>query len=171
MIRKIANPDMFRENVRRKLNPILDDENMVMNLEKGIFNYSLQEAGFRKIVKKWENPQFVQLYTDRLRTIYLNLKNKNLIEQLKSNEITPQGLAFMTHQEMNHEKWQDLMEKKRILDANKFNNNIQASTNLFTCGKCKSKRCTYYSLQTRSSDEPETIFVTCLDCGKNFKKN
>jgi transcription elongation factor S-II len=171
MIRKIANPDMFRENVRRKLNPILDDENMVLNLEKGIFNYSLQEAGFRKIVKKWENPQFVQLYTDRLRTIYLNLKNKNLIEQLKSNEITPQGLAFMTHQEMNHEKWQDLMEKKRILDANKFNNNIQASTNLFTCGKCKSKRCTYYSLQTRSSDEPETIFVTCLDCGKNFKKN
>jgi transcription elongation factor S-II len=171
MIRKIANPENFRENVRRKLNPILDDENMVMNLEKGIFNYSLQEAGFRKIVKKWENPQFVQLYTDRLRTIYLNLKNKNLIEQLKSNEITPQGLAFMTHQEMNHEKWQDLMEKKRILDANKFNNNIQASTNLFTCGKCKSKRCTYYSLQTRSSDEPETIFVTCLDCGKNFKKN
>ena len=144
---------------------------MVLNLEKGIFNYSLQEAGFRKIVKKWENPQFVQLYTDRLRTIYLNLKNKNLIEQLKSNEITPQGLAFMTHQEMNHEKWQDLMEKTRILDANKFNNNIQASTNLFTCGKCKSKRCTYYSLQTRSSDEPETIFVTCLDCGKNFKKN
>lgn len=171
MIRKIVNPENFRENVRRKLNPILDDENMVLNLEKGIFNYSLQEAGFRKIVKKWENPQFVQLYTDRLRTIYLNLKNKNLIEQLKSNEITPQGLAFMTHQEMNHEKWQDLMEKKRILDANKFNNNIQASTNLFTCGKCKSKRCTYYSLQTRSSDEPETIFVTCLDCGKNFKKN
>jgi transcription elongation factor S-II len=171
MIRKIVNPENFRDNVRRKLNPILDDENMVLNLEKGIFNYSLQEAGFRKIVKKWENPQFVQLYTDRLRTIYLNLKNKNLIEQLKSNEITPQGLAFMTHQEMNHEKWQDLMEKKRILDANKFNNNIQASTNLFTCGKCKSKRCTYYSLQTRSSDEPETIFVTCLDCGKNFKKN
>ena len=171
MIRKIVNPENFRENVRRKLNPILDDENMVLNLEKGIFNYSLQEAGFRKIVKKWENPQFVQLYTDRLRTVYLNLKNKNLIEQLKSNEITPQGLAFMTHQEMNHEKWQDLMEKKRILDANKFNNNIQASTNLFTCVKCKSKRCTYYSLQTRSSDEPETIFVTCLDCGKNFKKN
>ena len=110
---------------------------------------------------KWKN------YKD----VFENELKENKCVYPKSNEITPQGLAFMTHQEMNHEKWQDLMEKKRILDANKFNNNIQASTNLFTCGKCKSKRCTYYSLQTRSSDEPETIFVTCLDCGKNFKKN
>ena len=54
-------------------------------------------------------------------------------------------------------------------DVSKFNTNTQASTDMFTCRKCKSKRCTYYELQTRSADEPATIFVTCLDCGKNWK--
>jgi DNA-directed RNA polymerase subunit M/transcription elongation factor TFIIS len=26
-------------------------------------------------------------------------------------------------------------------------------------------------LQTRSADEPSTIFITCLDCGKHWKQN
>ncbi|KAG8131590.1 hypothetical protein E2320_009505 [Naja naja] len=34
-------------------------------------------------------------------------------------------------------------------------------TDLFTCGKCKKKNCTYTQVQTRSSDEPMTTFVFC----------
>ena len=99
------------------------------------------------------------------------MKNENILNQLKSKEITPQLVAFMTHQEMNSNRWEKLIEKKKILDSNRYTSNVEASTNLFTCKKCKSKRCTYYTMQTRSCDEPETIFITCLDCGKNFKKN
>jgi len=75
----------------------------------------------------------------------------------------------MTHQEMNPAHWRALIDKKIKRDANKYTTNIKASTDMFTCKKCKSKRCTYYELQTRSADEPATIFVTCLDCGKNWK--
>ena len=39
----------------------------------------------------------------------------------------------------------------------------------FKCHKCRSTKCTFYALQTRSSDEPMTLFVTCLNCGKNWK--
>ena len=106
---------------------------------------------------------------DRLRSIYINLKNDKLLNQIKKNEITVQNLAFMTHQEMNSELWKDLIEQKVKRDANKYTSKVQASTDMFTCRKCKSKRCTYYELQTRSADEPATIFVTCLDCGKNWK--
>ena len=53
--------------------------------------------------------------------------------------------------------------------ASTSGNNMQASTDMFTCRKCKSKKCSYYELQTRSADEPSTIFVTCLECGKNWK--
>ena len=45
----------------------------------------------------------------------------------------------------------------------------EAMTDQFKCGRCKQRKCTYYELQTRSADEPATIFVTCLDCGKNWK--
>jgi DNA-directed RNA polymerase subunit M/transcription elongation factor TFIIS len=40
---------------------------------------------------------------------------------------------------------------------------------LFKCGKCKSKKTTYYQMQTRSADEPMTTYVTCKDCGNRWK--
>ncbi|KAB1256637.1 Transcription elongation factor A protein 1 [Camelus dromedarius] len=43
-------------------------------------------------------------------------------------------------------------------------------TDLFTCGKCKKKNCTYTQVQTRSADEPMTTFVVCNECGNRWKK-
>jgi transcription elongation factor S-II len=166
---KISNPEAFRQKVVTKLLVILGDERNTVNLEKGIYNYAIKEAGNRKIIKKWENPHFAQIYTDRLRSIFINLKNSELLHQVKSGEITSQSLAFMSHQEMNPPAWRKLIDEKIKRDANKYTNNTQASTDMFTCKKCRGKRCTYYELQTRSADEPATIFVTCLDCGKNWK--
>ena len=104
-----------------------------------------------------------------MRTIINNLKNPDILQQLKSEDIKPNTLAFMTHQEMNPQRWSSLLQQKIKRDASKFNVNIEASTDMFTCKKCKSKKCTYYELQTRSADEPATIFITCLDCGKHWK--
>lgn len=160
----------FRENIRNEFSKIVDSSDLATNLEKGVFNFAIKEATIKKEVKKWENPWFVQLYTDRLRSIYINLKNPNILEQIKSGELLPQTFAFMTHQEMNPERWKELIEKKKLVDKNKYNTQLVARTDMFTCGKCKSKRCTYYTMQTRSADEPETIFITCLDCGKNWKR-
>ena len=38
---KIENPELFRSNIREKLNNIIQNEKHSSNLEKGIFNYSL----------------------------------------------------------------------------------------------------------------------------------
>jgi transcription elongation factor S-II len=166
----IENPNQFRENIRKKMfDHIQMNSDAATNLEKGVFNYAIQEATFRKIVKMWDNASFVQLYLDRLRTVYINLKNPDLLASLQSGEIAPQTLAFMTHQEFNPEKWKDLLDQKMKRDIAKYDKKIEASTDMFTCKKCHSKKCTYYELQTRSADEPATIFVTCLDCGKHWK--
>jgi DNA-directed RNA polymerase subunit M/transcription elongation factor TFIIS len=163
----ISNPTQFRQNLRTKFASLIP-EKTATNLEKAIFNYAIQEATKKKIIKKWENPFFAQIYTDRLRTIYRNL-NSETRTALQSAELTPQQFAFMTHQEMNPENWAELIQQKVKRDASKFNTNIEASTDMYTCKKCRSKRCTYYEMQTRSADEPATIFVTCLDCGKHFR--
>lgn len=168
-MRIITNSEEFRKNITNKLEDIINDDIKSQNLEKGIYNYSIKEANNKKIIKKWDNPYFVQLYLDRLKSIFINLKNNKLLLRLQTDDISPHKLAFMTHQEMNEERWKTLLEKKMKRDANKFTTNIQARTDMFTCRKCKSKRCTYYELQTRSADEPATIFITCLDCGKNWK--
>lgn len=39
----------------------------------------------------------------------------------------------------------------------------------FQCKKCKGKKTSHYSMQTRSSDEPMTVFVCCLTCGNRWR--
>lgn len=165
---KIDNVDMFRANVRNKFNDILHNEKNSLNLEKGIFNYALKEAEQRKIVKKWDNKQFVLIYLDRLRSIMANLK-PDILAQISDGTIKPQVVAFMTHQELCPEKWGPLIDAKSKRDKNKFETNMSAATDVFTCRKCKGNQCTYYQMQTRSADEPMTTFVTCILCSARWK--
>ena len=166
---RIKDANVFRENIRDKLNKKINNRNIVENLEKGIYNYSLETATKKKIVKKWENIYFTQIYLDRLKTIYINLQHEPLMNILKNKEIKAHTLAYMTHQEMIPDRWKLLIELQEIKEANKYTPKIEASTDNFTCWKCKSKECSYYQLQTRSADEPMTTFVTCLNCGKRWR--
>jgi len=165
----IKHPSDFRKNIVDKLNLFLGSHEFSVNMEKAIYNFSIKEGKNRKIIKKWDNKYFVNIYMSKLWTIFCNLKNEEIINQIKSGEILPQQLPFMSHQEMNPKQWKALIDKKIKMDESKFNQKMEASTDMFTCRKCKSKKCTYYEMQTRSADEPSTIFVTCLDCGKNWK--
>jgi hypothetical protein len=44
----------------------------------------------------------------------------------------------------------------------------QAETDMYKCGKCRGRKCTYFQMQT-SADEPMTTFVTCVNCGNHWK--
>jgi transcription elongation factor S-II len=170
MEQPIINPLNFRANIVILLNGLFDCEKYGNNLEKGIFNYSLKECQNHKIIKKWDNPKFVTIYINKLRSIFFNLqKNKEIITQVKEKTLQPHLIAFMTHQELNPKRWELLIDKKIKRDKNLFELNIEAATDTFTCKKCKSNKCTYYQLQTRAADEPMTVFVTCIDCGKKWK--
>ena len=185
-IEAIAYPDQFRAEIRKRIIGILvnhesqhavngpapscdDIDTISTNIEKGIFNWTIQHASKNNIVKKWSNTFFVTLYIDRLRSVYINLKKPDVSSAVMSGNIKSQEIAFMSHQEICPEKWKKLIEDKKIRDKQKYEPNIEASTDNFTCNKCKSKKCTYYQLQTRSADEPMTTFVTCLECGKRWK--
>ena len=95
-MRTIPNPPEFRQNVGKQLLKICPQlsQPAVENMERSIYNYSLQEAGERNIVKKWDNPFFVQMYIDRLRAFYINLKESpELRQRLLSREIKPQDVG------------------------------------------------------------------------------
>ena len=168
--RKINDPDCFRENVVTKLNSIVNNKSICENLEKGIYNYTLKVCEEKNLLKKWSNESFVLLYIEKLRTLVINLKDNDLLAKLLSKEVKAHEFVYMSHQELRPKLWETLIEEKKIKDENKYTPKIEASTDNFICGKCKSKKCTYYQLQTRSADEPMTTFVTCLDCGNRFKR-
>ena len=79
------------------------------------------------------------------------------------------NVAFMTHIELKPKKWEKLIEEKIQRDKHKYEFKMEAATDTFTCRKCKSKKCTYYQMQTRSADEPMTTYVSCIDCGNRWK--
>jgi len=168
-LRKIEDSETFRSNIRKKLGEFFENEKHSTNLEKGIHNWTLKEATNRKVIKKWDNPFFVQIYLDHLRSVYINLKNDKIIQMVKNGEIKVHEIAFMTHQELQPERWEELIKAKSIRDNNKFEQNIEAMTDTFTCRKCRSKKCTYYQMQTRSADEPMSCFVQCISCGNRWK--
>ena len=129
----IENPEEFRQKISKKLENILNDETKIAeNLEKGIYNFCIKEAGERNIVKKWDNVHFTQLYLDRLRTVYINIQKGELKTKILKKEIKAHEIAFMTHQEMIPEKWVALIEKKAKEDENRYEVKIKAATDTFT---------------------------------------
>ena len=166
---KVDDPERFRSKIIENLNAIIKNEKISINVEKSVFNSSLDHAKTQKVIKKWDNKYFVDIYVLILKKVFINLKNEDTLNRLRSKKIRSSDFGGMTHIEMCPEIWEDLIEKKKKRDENKFNGNITATTDNFTCYKCKSQKCSYYQLQTRSADEPMTTYVDCLNCGNRWK--
>ena len=98
-----------------------------------------------------------------------SVKNTSLLKKIKDGTIKAEQIPFMSHQQLFPEKWEELIKKKIKIDENMCTTNMSSSTDEFKCYKCKRRKCTYYQMQTRSADEPMTTFVTCLNCGANWK--
>ena len=169
-MRTIVNADEFRTNVYKNiLQTFFTKDLPVKNLEIGIYNFAIDEADRKKIIKKWDNPYFVQIYIDKLRTIHYNLtKFPDIIASIENKSIKLKDLPFMIHQELAPQQWHQLIELKRIRDQN-INNEEEVEDGDFKCRKCGSQKCKWYQLQTRSADEPMTTFVQCTQCPARWK--
>jgi len=148
----------------------------IRSLEKGIFEAAFQYSQKQYIARNWKTPVFREVYRQILRSMLSNLhplspvQNTRLMTRLQEGEITLYELPFMTSYEMFPEKWFALKDKllqreQKILEGNK-----SRATDQFKCRRCQKSECTYYELQTRSADEPMTIFITCLNCGKEWRQ-
>jgi len=151
-------------------------ESQHLELEHYIYNNSLEVAKKKHIHLSWNQPLFVQIYLSNARSIVGNLhpnsyiQNKSLFARFKAGEITLEELTTFNFNDLYPELWKDLSvrqfeREKRLLEGNK-----SMATDQFFCKRCKKRECTYYELQTRSADEPMTIFIQCVNCGKQWRQ-
>ena len=78
----------------------------------------------------------------------------------------------MKPHEIFPEKWLPIIEEsKRKEEIIKEGQNMMA-TDRFMCPNrnCRARKATYKEVQIRSADEPMTIFLCCLVCGKRWRK-
>ena len=126
-------------------------------------------------------------YMEKSRSLCFNIKkNAQLRSNLLMGSISGNELVNMSSEELaTTERSQarnaevDKLRDSRLLDWEQQNESkINAmcgikgdllKASLFTCGRCKSIKTTSTQRQTRSADEPMTVFVLCLNCGKRWK--
>ncbi|XP_073439919.1 transcription elongation factor A protein 1 isoform X2 [Dendrobates tinctorius] len=113
-------------------------------------------------------------YKNRVRSRIANLKdakNPNLRRNVLCGNIAPDVFARMTAEEMASDELKEMRKNltKEAIREHQMARTGGTQTDLFTCGKCKKKNCTYTQVQTRSADEPMTTFVFCNECGNRWK--
>ena len=147
-----------------------------VDLEKGIYNASLIEADSKGIRKHWENPDFAILYKSAARRCIANLDpaayvaNSRLLTRLKEGEFPAHQVPFMSARELYPEHWQSLADEHMKRETLMLEGPQEEGSSMFTCNRCKKSKTRYWEMQTRSADEPMTIFIRCLNCGKEWRQ-
>tara|TARA_X000000950_G_scaffold240733_1_gene293968 strand:- start:660 stop:1184 length:525 start_codon:yes stop_codon:yes gene_type:complete len=168
--------DEFRNNIVNKLDKYINDIPLSRKFEQSIYNYVISKAIKSNITRSWNNYVFKNIYIFKIIGLYNNLnkdsyvQNKTFIDRIKNKEITPQNIMKLHLYDINPDSWKELINKK--IKSDKIKNDLKpnAMTNLYKCGRCKSRECSYYEVQTRSADEPMTQFITCLNCNNRWRQ-
>lgn len=176
MISKTCNTHEVRDEFKKLLvEKIRISHEDASQLEKGVFNSTLDYANSLKIQLSWSCTLFMETYINNARSIYTNLKpdsyvaNTRLIERLKNKEFTPHELAYMSYEEIFPEIWKEIIDKQKLKLKGAYEVKQVSMTDSIKCGKCKNNKISYYELQIRSGDENMTQFFCCISCGHKWK--
>ncbi len=167
--------ETIRQQCINKLDTLVNDKDISQSMEDSIYQWTVKEIEYKNQHPNWENKNFKRFYMNKLISLYSNLKsdsyvgNTFLLDRIKDGEMDATKISEASCQELFPQKWADLLEKKFAKDDLVYNNKLEITTDQYTCYRCKKNRCTYYSAQTRSSDESSTIYFTCLNCGNKWK--
>ncbi len=146
-------------------------------IESSIYNYSIARATKEYLFSSWDNPVFKSIYVAKAKSIIRNLSTQFGVQNTEirdliftKQKLQPLTLADNLPFDLNPGNWQNIKDEKiKIEQLNKQKTHFNTTT-MFKCGRCNKRNCSYFELQTRSADEPMTIFITCLECGKKWKR-
>lgn len=151
------------------------DATQAANAEIALFNWTVLAASERRVAKFWSNMRFVSLYAAKARSVLSNLDqrgyvgNADLIGRVRSGEVKPEELASLSPEHMYPARWRADMELKHLRDNYIMTARPAAMTEQYKCPRCKERKCSYYEQQTRSCDEPASIFLTCTHCSHGWR--
>jgi DNA-directed RNA polymerase subunit M/transcription elongation factor TFIIS len=134
-------------------------KNTSKNIEISVYNYTIEYSTQKYIEKNWDNFLFRHVYVTKMLGILANLKRFPDFKKRVVREKLSKNIAHIHFADMC--PYEEPPVTDEVTD--------EVTDGLFQCRKCKKRKTTYYSVQTRSADEPMTNFITCLTCGNKWK--
>ena len=165
----------LRQQIQSVIASLFDTKDVnPQEFEAILFQSALDHATKLKTLKTWENLVFQDIYKAICRRVIGNLSsssyvhNKHLWHRYREGELTLQQIAKQNYYELSPETWQPMVDLQAKREKIQLEGDFSRATDKWQCNNCKMRKCTYYELQTRSADEPMTIFIHCLNCGKRW---
>ncbi len=158
-------------------------KNLYKNLKKNLKDLNKDKINdLIQVIVKIEETLFDKFknennYTNRALEIISNLRdeqNCDFRDKIIKGEYKPEDLATMDVLEMVNKN------KKKEIQQNIENNyesirsdydekHAPVTEGVYKCSKCGGKKTRQHQMQTRSADEPMTIFIHCVNCGNSWK--
>ena len=160
-----------RKNLYKYLEPNLKDKD---NIEE---HKQLMEKIVEIEEKLYETLKGESPYINRVLEIMRNLKdekNDSFRNNIINGSIKPEDLCTMEVTDMLDKKKQEELEneKKKLVEeisSDWIEKHGQITEGVYKCRNCGGKKTVQKELQTRSADEPMTIFITCVNCKNTWK--
>lgn len=161
----------------QKLESLIKNEILAKNIEKYLFNWTIEECHKKNQLATWKNSFFTEKYKLKFLSIHYNLRqpNNEVLNKILNGQIRTSHLVHLNAAEL----WptgpiakveQSMKIRDEIINGETNRSLEELPDGAFKCGKCKKNKTTYYEMQTRSADEPMTAFITCLNCGNRWKQ-
>ena len=156
----------FRAKYTKKIDALVKDDEKTKIIEKNIFDWCLVYSVETNIQPtNFKNVVFKSLYTTKVKQVCHNITHHI------GKKITLDNIHVKTYKELCPGKWKKFSKDLEILNKkiSDFDSEV-TTTDQFQCSKCHKRKCCYTSFQIRSSDEPMTNFITCIECGYNWRE-
>lgn len=146
---------------------------LCVNLEKSTHNWAVKKTESLHDVPASDNRLHMQRYKQKFLEIQKNLKHSpNLRQrivsgQLKTNKVFELALENLWPRGPYAKAKEQGIKRDMAKDYNVAHDKDYKG--IFKCEKCRQYKTTYYQMQTRSADEPMTVFVTCHVCKLTWK--
>lgn len=150
------------------------------NTEKCILNRAVRKSLELNFPASWECPEFYAAYARSFRRVKWNLVHgpfcEKLRTQIREGQIKSWEVVDMTNAEMCPETAakhaQELADHiaRNFVAEDDPEPLPKKTSGMFRCGKCRGFNIETRLFQTRSADEPMTVFALCLECGHRWRQ-
>lgn len=166
------NADPSRDACLAHLGALGLERGVAQTVEREVFNEALKYAQANGTRLTWDSDAFRGVYGATARRVLVNLDpavNPELRAALDGGGISARFLTTMRPEVLCPSKWADICERAEKRNSLLASGDLFSWSDQFQCSRCKLRKVRFFELQTRSADEPMTLFIMCGGCGHRWK--